>query len=283
VNSNAPEPKPPITAEVEPPVPRQTVRRWRLIAAASSAIVPGLGQWLLHQRARAIVYWVALVGVIALWWPLRLPMTFWGWMFAIVATFALWIAGAIWALLGLRKSPARPRLLWLIAIVPLAVVVPILLCGWVLLPLSGCRLFHDPSNSMAPAIDPNDYIMVDVRDVAPHADAPVMFEHDGNVFVKRVIGMPGNYVQGVGGNISVNGALVNEPYVQHTGPRLPNLENFGPVSVPQGRIFVLGDNRDVSLDSRMQDFGTVPIAAITGRPLYVFVSDSPLRIGKTIH
>jgi signal peptidase I len=258
------------------------VLRWRLLAAAASAIVPGMGQWLLGQRARAVVFWMLLLGVVALWWPLRLPMTFWGWMLAIVATFALWVAGAVWALLGFRKSPARPRLLWLIAVVPLAVIVPILLCGWVLLPLSGCRLFHDPSNSMAPAIDPNDIIMVDMRDVAPHEGAPVIFERDAVVFVKRVIGMPGNVVQGVGGNVSVNGAALSEPYVQHTGPRLPNLENFGPVSVPEGQIFVLGDSRDVSLDSRMQDFGTVPIAAITGKPLYVFVSDSPLRIGKTI-
>jgi signal peptidase I len=81
----------------------------------------------------------------------------------------------------------------------------------------------------------------------------------------------------------VNGTQLNEPYVQHIAHvDLPNLNNFGPISVPQGRIFVLGDNRDYSLDSRMPDFGTVPIASITGKPLYVFMSHSPLRIGKTI-
>lgn len=100
--------------------------------------------------------------------------------------------------------------------------------------------------------------------------------------VKRVIGLGGNLVQGKAGTVFINDLPLTEPYVQHTGPRLPNLENFGPISVPQGQLFVLGDNRDVSLDSRMMDFGTLGTDEIAGRPLYVLTSSNPLRIGRAV-
>jgi len=281
VNSTNPEAQSDGAAEKEPRSSRHGLLRWRLLAAVCSAIVPGAGQWLLHQRARAVVYWILVIGVIALWWPLRLPMTFWGWVLAIAATCLLWIVSAVEALLDVGKSSWRARALWLAIVVPLALVVAALLCE-VLLHAAGMRLYHDPSSGMASTIAENERVMVDVRDIDAHTGAPVVFERDSITFVKRVIGMPGNVVEGKNGNVSVNGAQLKEPYVQHAGLRLQNLDNFGPISVPQGRVFVLGDNRDFSLDSRMPDFGTVPIATLSGKPLYVVSSRSPLRIGKTI-
>jgi len=58
------------------------------------------------------------------------------------------------------------------------------------------------------------------------------------------------------------------------------MNNFGPLIIPAGEYFVMGDNRDVSLDSRSTEFGLVPTSAIVGAPLYVFRTD---RQGRNIH
>ena len=74
----------------------------------------------------------------------------------------------------------------------------------------------------------------------------------------------------------LNGTLINESYVEHFQSQTASedssndwLQSFGPTTVPTGKYFVMGDNRDVSLDSRSPDFGLVDGSAIFGRVLYV--------------
>ncbi len=72
----------------------------------------------------------------------------------------------------------------------------------------------------------------------------------------------------------VNGQMITEPYVQHTSPNpLDWTINFGPITVGNRKYFVMGDNRDVSLDSRWPAFGLVDRESIAGKPLYVFGSN----------
>ncbi|MEO3935743.1 signal peptidase I [Dermatophilaceae bacterium Soc4.6] len=93
--------------------------------------------------------------------------------------------------------------------------------------------------------------------------------------IKRVIGLPGDHIVGPagGGRITVNGAPITETYVK-TGD-VPN-GNFTPfdITVPAGRVWVMGDHRGDSADSRFHDDGTgakgsVPIADITGRAVTI--------------
>jgi len=83
-------------------------------------------------------------------------------------------------------------------------------------------------------------------------------------YIKRVIGLPGDTVELRSGRLYVNGAKVAEPYVNHADP---STSDFGPVTVPAGDLFVMGDNRNHSGDSRFQPpagLGWVPESKVVG-------------------
>jgi signal peptidase I len=120
-------------------------------------------------------------------------------------------------------------------------------------------------------------------------------------FIKRCIGLPGDHVKIVEGQVFVNGVKLNEPYTQHGyGAETSAVENYPPASiglldggltqewtddfsnhvvngelvVPPGEYFMMGDNRDDSRDSRF--WGFVPRANIIGTPLLIYMSiDAP--------
>jgi signal peptidase I len=88
------------------------------------------------------------------------------------------------------------------------------------------------------------------------------------IYVKRVIGLPGDRVEVRGHRVLVNGQRLQEPYAVHTHPR--RRENYGPTTVPAGHLFVMGDNRDNSHDSRF--WGPVPLENVIGKPVLVYWS-----------
>lgn len=108
------------------------------------------------------------------------------------------------------------------------------------------------------------------------------------VFVKRLIGMPGDTIQIIQKQLYVNGKLVHEPCVIHRDSQIyPDSEwiprearirdNFGPVTVPPDHYFALGDNRDESLDGRY--WGFVPKENMVGEPMFIYWSyDAPTSI-----
>ena len=89
----------------------------------------------------------------------------------------------------------------------------------------------------------------------------VVFESaDGEMnLIKRVVGLPGDKITLVGGSFYVNDERQREPYVNAD---LPDERTFGPIWVPEGHIFAMGDNRADSADSRV--FGPVPKSNIVG-------------------
>jgi signal peptidase I len=103
--------------------------------------------------------------------------------------------------------------------------------------------------------------------------------------VKRVIALSGDTIEGRNRRIMLNGQLIVEPFVEHKLGigSLPEQDSFGPITIPSGKYFVMGDNRDVSLDSRSPDFGLIDSQAIVGRPLYIYRSRAKGRTGKKLH
>jgi signal peptidase I len=117
-----------------------------------------------------------------------------------------------------------------------------------------------------------------------HGDVAVL--NKGGLFLeKRVVALPGDTIEGRDNTIYLNGKAVSEPYVQHIGiptNDFPFLQNFGPITVRTGECFVLGDNRDNSLDSRDPEFGPIPFTAMIGRPLYIVTSKERDRAWERI-
>jgi signal peptidase I len=157
--------------------------------------------------------------------------------------------------------------------------------GWVVKP------YRIPSASMEPTLEEGDRVLVarfiyHLHD--PERGDVIVFHPPGVgsavergasteasvYFIKRVIGLPGETVEARHGHVEVCRAravgcrTLHEPYLMPPGI----VGDFGPVIVPQGQYFVMGDNRDDSDDSR--DWGTLPRRNIIGE---AFVIYWPLR------
>lgn len=120
--------------------------------------------------------------------------------------------------------------------------------------------------SMEPQIRPGETVLIDTlayRFSRPHRGDIVAFSHTAatpELYIKRVIGVGGDRVRIEHGIVYVNGKRIDEPYVRYTDTR-----SFPEVTVAPHMVFVLGDNRANSEDSRF--FGAVPDKDLIGRAL----------------
>jgi len=139
--------------------------------------------------------------------------------------------------------------------------VPVLITASVVgvLPLQIVRV---DAGSMSPTLKQGQLVLVDRtdddvgrRDVVV-AESPV----DGSLLVKRAVALDGDTVGIEDGVLVVNGEQVCEPGID---PALIDGMYFGPVTVPDDSVFLLGDHRDGSIDSR--EFGAVPLASVVGQ------------------
>lgn len=95
----------------------------------------------------------------------------------------------------------------------------------------------------------------------------VAFYYNNNILVKRVIANSGDWVDiDLDGNVYVNQQLIDEPYLREKAYGEPNIDF--PYQVPDERVFVLGDNRAVSVDSRNTSVGCVTSEQIVGKVVF---------------
>ena len=138
--------------------------------------------------------------------------------------------------------------------------------------------FWIPSGSMIPTLQINDRVLVNkfiYRFTEPERRDIIVFqsvESADQDLIKRVVGLPGDEIAVRNGKLFVNGEPQKEPY---TNNKLPDVSFFAQTSVPKDHVFVMGDNRSNSQDSRV--FGPLPKKNIEGEAFLRFWP--PGRIG----
>jgi signal peptidase I len=153
--------------------------------------------------------------------------------------------------------------------------------------------FKIPSGSMIPTLVVGDHLLVNklvygldlpfVEDKVlvyrnPRIYDIIVFKYPkdpGKNFIKRVMGVEGDKVEIRDKDVFVNGQRTEDPFVQHTDTevlpaKMSKRDNFGPITVPEGKVFVMGDNRDDSHDSRY--WGFVDLNEIKGKAMFIYWS-----------
>ncbi|HZC19342.1 MAG TPA: signal peptidase I, partial [Rubrobacteraceae bacterium] len=132
--------------------------------------------------------------------------------------------------------------------------------------------FRIPSESMVPTLEVGDRVLANkfvYRFHKPERGDIVIFDGVGGEedqeLIKRVVGLEGDTIQVNDNTLYVNGEPQKEPYLN---AELPSKGSYGPTEVPRGQIFVMGDNRGNSSDSRV--FGPVPLQNVRGEAFIRF-------------
>jgi signal peptidase I len=157
--------------------------------------------------------------------------------------------------------------------------------------LAGVRSFKIPSSNMSPTLENGDHFIAKLEkygDRVPRRGDIIVFPYpeDRSVsFVKRVIGLPGERIEIKDKVVFINDQRLADPWGEYKGkvtfpsdvnPR----DSFGPVDIPEGAVFVLGDNRDNSFDSRF--WGHVETKDIEGKAVFIYWSNDRNRIGTQL-
>jgi signal peptidase I len=127
--------------------------------------------------------------------------------------------------------------------------------------------FRIYGSSMSPTLEEGT-VVVSIKTSKMDNGDLVAFYFNNKLLVKRVIASGGEWVNiDEDGNVYVNDVLLEEPYVSEKSLASCDIEL--PYQVPDGRVFVMGDHRSVSLDSRMQDIGCIAQDQVAGKLKFV--------------
>ena len=310
-------------------------RRKPWLAALLSLLQPGLGELYDGDARRAVTLWAIMLAadaalIVAFQVEMPVLMILVGIALAVLALVMLRLFSVIQAFRSARRNSAvgrqRYQRVW--------IYVAVLLAGAALQDAtitfarsysscgnaSGYRssaVYSIPSESMAPALRPGEWILAEPQYFCRHEPrrgdiAVFVSPRDRSAtFVKRIVGLPGDRVQIVAGQLHLNGETVARDWMESSihddsvgNPRSAtifteklgdgayytvairsseaHLENTPEIVVPDGQYFVLGDDRDNSLDSRMPELGSIPRDLIFDRPALVLWSPSWDRIGRSV-
>jgi len=270
------------------------IKRSPLTAFILSFLTPGVGQLYNGQLKKAVSFYLlelVLSGV----------MSFAGLFFSFFGMLTcggILIGYTIFVMVDAFINAKRLQIIkakkynkWylylLIILINISLIQP-LLEQFIIPPVKSYKI---PAQSMAPTLMVGDHIIVNKKyytNQSPERGDVVIFPYPPTPeknYIKRVVGLPGETIEIKNKQVYINGQPLEEPYVMYTQsrplpPSMAAMDKFGAVTVPNGKLFVLGDNRDNSLDSRY--FGVVDIATLKGKALYIYWAKDKKRIGEDI-
>ncbi len=270
-----------------------------ILALLLSFATPGLGQMYNGKLKRGIVFFIIfefLLILVHIFSGLRFE--FRGLVLFVasaVILFGFFIFVLLDALIGINKlkvTVLKPYHRWYfyVGIFAAVLIINDVILESILPDIKNFKSYRIPSFTMAPTLLVGDRLIADreiYKKEKPKRGDVIIFEYPKDPskdFIKRVIGLEGEKVEIIDNKIYINEKLIDDPWghYESTGQAsyLKELENFGPVVVPKDSLFVLGDNRNNSQDSRF--WGFVDIRKVKGKALYLYWAKDKSRIAIEI-
>ena len=264
-------------------------KRSAIIAVLASLIVPPFGHIYIGSPLRGLTIIAIGFGALLLFGWLGASTALWSFYlvqaFYLIVVITLSIDGAILA----RQRKNYELTIYNKWYVYIPIVLVMLFLFGIFMAQRGKIVGFDNhrnvSMNMSPSLEVGDFIATDTRDYVfraiPKRKEIITFLYPKDpsiVYVKRVLGLPGEKISIENGVVLINSTPIVEPYVSTSSKAKNYSLNMSGVEIPSSHIFVLGDNRDNSNDSRFG--GTLPIENITGKVTLIWYANDFSRIKK---
>jgi len=267
------------------------------LAALLTVLTPGLGHIYIGLAKRGLTFFalVMIADTLLMYALMGVLARFWMFAISLGLLFGLWlyiIIDATTRAYRMRELPRQSYNRW-------SVYVGAFVVAWLITAIpavyasnakSSGQLgyFRATAASMAPTLQTGEYFLADAtfyRGRQPSRGEVAVYVHPKQPdihYIKRIVAVEGDRIAIKGGRAIVNGMAVEEPYV-NAGPPDATFANMAEIRVPPGHVFVLGDNRANSVDSRDSvAHGPVPMAKLIGRVTDIAFSHDLSRMGRWI-
>ena len=255
------------------------------MSALLSMLVPGFGHLHLGRYREGLCFLLAWLGIL-LFSSIWALASFRGLALVAGTGLALLLGAAGHAWLQAARRPWPPRARGWFGLLPVALLLnfavePSFVLN--LVPFARYDCFCLASKSMQPTLEMQDRVVVDRHGFCERPlqrQDLVLFKgprEPATLWLKRCVALPGDQVEVRAGQLFLNGLAQPGEAAQ---PDPEATAWAGPLTVPAGCFYCLGDNRPHSLDSR--HLGPIPQQALRGRPLYIYWSKDRARIGRLL-
>ncbi len=280
-------------------------KRIPLIAALLSLVAPGLGQIYNNQIKKGIVFFLAYFLLPLLMFFTGLQYQFHGLIAILLFLICFWlfiIGDAFFVAVKTKEVILRPYNKWyiyllIILLINSAYLIPTYFIANIANKVLGFSPYKIATGAMEPTLSIGDCLIADFKyfkkNDLQRGDL-VIFQYPEDPakdFIKRLIALEGEKIEIKNKQIYINDEAIPESYKVYNDSQVYTKngyygyndvirDNFGPIVVPSGYCFVMGDNRNNSWDSR--HWGSLPLHNIKGKPLYIYWAKDKSRIGMKI-